>query len=370
MWSQKPEQRHLLSRSALTIVTVVSVVAVLVFGAITIGVTVGICHAPIGTSSGLSVATSFHAPRAVTSGNTVSLISTSSPWSYRFYDGQMGDLLNYLSNTLGLSTSFGAHYNETLGYLAGPDQDRAADVMTAFKNPNVQFILALRGGYGCLRIIDLLDYDAIRQNNKVFVGYSDLTGCLTAITLQTGMKTFYGPLGLSNMSNLNGFYLKKVVFDGAQMLFQNPAGYPITTIHGGKARGILLGGLLRIFVSLLGSKYLPLDYPWESVVLFLEDTNQLPEYIDRGLMQLRLSGVLGRVAGVVWGTCLGCTPTVPAQSLTLPQIFQDHFGPLQVPVFTGAMIGHIDQQFTLPLGGRIEIDADAGTLQMLEAGVA
>jgi muramoyltetrapeptide carboxypeptidase len=135
----------------------------------------------------------------------------------------------------------------------------------------------------------------------------------------------------------------------------------------GKARGRLLGGNLTVFTTIIGSGYLP---DFTDAILFLEDVEEAPYSLDRMFTQLKLAGILGRVKGVAWGTCDGCSPGEGFGSLTIPDLLEDHVKPLGVPAYAGAMIGHVDRQFTLPLGVQVELDADAGTITMLESAVA
>jgi muramoyltetrapeptide carboxypeptidase len=138
------------------------------------------------------------------------------------------------------------------------------------------------------------------------------------------------------------------------------------TITPGRARGRLLGGNLTVFTAIVGSGYLP---DFRDCILFLEDVEEAPYSLDRMLTQLKLAGILGQAKGVVWGTCDKCAPGEGFGSLTIPDVLDDHVKALGVPAFAGAMIGHVERQFTLPLGVQVEIDADAGTITMLESAV-
>jgi muramoyltetrapeptide carboxypeptidase len=140
----------------------------------------------------------------------------------------------------------------------------------------------------------------------------------------------------------------------------------IQTITPGTARGPILGGNLTVLTAIVGSGYLP---DWRGCVLFLEDVDEAVYRIDRMLTQLRLAGVLEQIAGFVFGRCTECEPESTYGSLTLEEVLRDHIAPLGVPAYRGAMIGHIPEQFTIPLGVRVEMNADAGTIRLLEPGV-
>jgi len=276
---------------------------------------------------------------------------------------------------LGLRAVFGDHLFDRYGYLAGRDEDRAADVNRFFADPKVSAVLALRGGWGCNRLLPLLDYDAIRKNPKILMGMSDITGLLVGITAETGLVTFYGPTGGSSWSEFTTDNARRVLFDGEAIAMSNKVGTDdrlvqvknrVQTINGGTARGPLLGGNLTVLTAMMGSDYLP---DFDGSILFVEDLNEDIYRVDRMLTQLSLAGVLGKVGGFVFGDCKNCDPGNGYGSLTLMEVLADHIGPLGVPAWYGSMIGHIADKFTVPLGVRAEIDADAGTIRLLEPAV-
>ena len=138
------------------------------------------------------------------------------------------------------------------------------------------------------------------------------------------------------------------------------------TIRGGKATGKILGGNLSLLTAVTGSEYLP---DWEGSILFIEDVDEAVYRIDRMMTELSLSGVLKKIRGFVFGRCTECDPGSGFGSLTMEEMLAEHIVPLGIPAFSGSMIGHIDEQFTIPLGIDVEIDADAGSIRMLERGV-
>jgi muramoyltetrapeptide carboxypeptidase len=165
-------------------------------------------------------------------------------------------------------------------------------------------------------------------------------------------------------------YMRRVLFNGEQVLYENPrtmsernslvpVEHRVRTIHPGTARGRLLGGNLTVLTAILGSPYLP---GWDSAILFLEDVGEDFYRVDRMFTQLKLAGVLEKIRGFVFGTCAECAPGEGFGSLTLDEIFNDHIRPLNVPAWSGAMIGHQMQQWTLPIGADVEIDAAKGTI--------
>jgi muramoyltetrapeptide carboxypeptidase len=285
------------------------------------------------------------------------------------------DIVEDTLRALGLVARRGPHLLDRRGSLAGADRDRAADAMAMFTDPTVKAVLPVRGGWGCARILPQLDFDAIRRNPKVLIGYSDLTALLLAIHARTGLIAFHGPNGASDWNPVSTDYFTRVVLRGESVTFTNPTDkgemlaqtqFRIKTITPGVARGRLLGGNLTVLTALLGSPYLP---DFRDAILFLEDVNEAPYRIDRMLTQLSLAGVLSSVKGVVWGTCHECEPEAGFGSATIPDLLDDHVKPLGVPAWRGALIGHIGRQFTLPIGGDVEIDATAGSIRMLAPAV-
>ena len=215
----------------------------------------------------------------------------------------------------------------------------------------------------------------LAKHPKALVGYSDITALLLAFHAKTGLVKFHGPVGASQWNAFNLDWMKRVLWNGEAATFANlkepddtlvPVRNRTRTITPGRARGRLLGGNLTVFTAIVGSGYLP---DFRDCILFLEDVEEAPYSLDRMFTQLKLAGILGGVKGVVWGTCDGCSPGQGFGSLTIPDVLDDHVKALGVPAFSGAMIGHVDRQFTLPLGVQVEIDADAGTITMLESAV-
>lgn len=306
-------------------------------------------------------------PRPLAPGDTVALVSPSSAVSDPF-DLQ---LAREVMEALGLRVVTGAHYAERRGHLAGSDAERAGDLNAAFADPDVAAIVCTRGGSGAARLLPLLDYEAIRANPKALLGYSDVTALHCAIQARTGLVTFHGPIGTGSWNRFNADQFRRVFFERELMRYENrieagdelvPRRNRTRTLVPGQARGRLLGGNLTVLTALAGSPYLP---DFDGAILFLEDVSEAPYRVDRMLTTLRLMGVLDRIAGFVFGECTDCDPGDGYGSLTLAQILDDFIVPLGIPAYTGAMIGHIREQFILPVGGEVELDADAGTLRLL-----
>jgi muramoyltetrapeptide carboxypeptidase len=277
---------------------------------------------------------------------------------------------------LGLRTRRGSNLLNRRGYLAGTDQERAADINAMIRDPDVRAVHCVRGGWGSARLLPLLDFDALRRSPKAIIGYSDITALLLAAHAKTGVVTFHGPNGASKWNPFNVDWFRRVLMEGEAVTFANlkdkgefltQVEHRVQTITPGIARGRLLGGNLTVLTTIVGSGFLP---PWDDCILFIEDVDEAPYRIDRMLTQLALSGILRQARAVIWGTCADCDPGEGFGSLTITDLLDDHVRPLGVPAWQGAMIGHVDQQFTLPVGLEVEVDAAAGTIRMVEPAVA
>ncbi len=307
-------------------------------------------------------------PRPLGIGDTVALVSPSSATDERL----SLQLAREAMEALGFEVRTGAHVAARRGHLAGSDAERAGDLNAMFADPGIAGIVCVRGGSGAARLLPLLDYEAIRANPKVLLGYSDITALHNAILAQAGLVTFHGPIGSGSWNAFNVDQFRRVFLERELVQYRNPvdAGDELVprrhrtlAITGGTARGELVGGNLSVLVGLAGSPYLP-DFTGR--ILFLEDVEEAPYRIDRMLTTLKLMGALDRIAGFIFGECTDCDPGDGYGSLTLDQILDDHIRPLGIPAYRGAMIGHLRQQFIVPVGARVEMDADAGTFRMLE----
>ena len=314
-------------------------------------------------------------PKRLAPGDTVALVSPASA-TFNSVDLQIA---KESLEALGFKVRPGEHMLERHGNLAGADKARAEDLNRAFADKSVAGIHAIRGGWGSARLLPYLDYDTIRRNPKVLIGYSDITALHMAINAKTGLTTFHGPIGLGRWDAWSVDYYKRVLMNGEAVTFTPKQGlsdrnslvqteFRVQTITPGKARGRLLGGNLTVLTAILGSPYVP---DWENTILFCEDIGEDYYRMDRMVTQLKLAGVLGKIKGFVFGSCSECGPgDGNFGALTLEEIFIDHVKPLGVPAWQGAMIGHAQPQWTLPVGAPVEIDASAGTMRLLEPAVS
>lgn len=278
---------------------------------------------------------------------------------------------------MGLVPKPAPHLLSRHGYLAGTDEERAADLNAMYADKDVRAVFAVRGGWGSARILPRLDFDVIRANPKLLIGFSDITALHMAFAARAGFTTIHGPNAGSAWGAPSWEPFRDLVFNGATPIYTNPVTnedrlaqrqWRTFTIRPGKATGRLLGGNLTVLSALMGTPWLP---DFKGAILFLEDVDEAEYRIDRMLTQLALGGVLRSVAGVVFGQCTNCRATGASYGgFTLSEVLRHHLAPLGVPVFQGALIGHIANQFSMPIGIRAEMDADAGTIRILDAAVA
>lgn len=310
-------------------------------------------------------------PARLRQGDTVGLIAPASS------DDDPAHLEAALATVrgMGLVPRLGTHVSDRFGYLSGTDRDRAADVNAMFADNAVRAVFAIRGGWGGARILPLLDWDLIRAHPKLLVGSSDTTALHLAFAARAGFATIHAPNVANRWDMISWASFWRLAFTGETPLLGQEDGpdrtlprWQTTTIRPGKATGRLLGGNLTVLSTLMGTPWLP---DFTGAILFLEDVGEAEYRIDRMLNQLALAGVLGKVAGVVFGQCTRCTSGYPDYAgFTVPQILEQYLAPLKVPAFTGANIGHVANQLSLPVGVRVEIDADAGTIRLLQPIVA
>lgn len=318
-------------------------------------------------------------PEHLKPGDTVGLLSS----GFRASDE---DGIQYASErlkALGLNVKYGKSILKHDAYFAGTDKERAADLNEMFADSKVKAIFEVRGGWGSNRILPYLNYELIKNNPKILIGFSDITSLLLAIHSKTNLVTFHGPMGIEAWPQFTVNYLKRILFAGEKVVLANPktfdsqvdiiqTDYRIRTITGGVAKGKLIGGNLTVIVSMLGSEYLP---NWKGAILFIEDVDEDYYQIDRMMEQLKMAGVLDKISGFIFGQCKRCSAggsgstSSTIGSLTLTQILNHYIKPLRIPAWSGAMIGHESQMFTLPEGISVQIDADKGTISMLRSAV-
>jgi muramoyltetrapeptide carboxypeptidase len=265
------------------------------------------------------------------------------------------------------------HILERFGYLAGTDKMRADDLNEMYARRDISGIFCARGGYGCARILPMLDYNTIKNNPKVIIGYSDVTALLYGIFVKTGLICFHGPVGISTFNQFSIEYLEDVLINGhdkMELINSKDGVSQLKTIKSGKGTGQLIGGNLSIIVSLIGTSY---DIDSEGKLFFIEEVQEEPYRIDRMLTQMIQSGKFSKAAGIALGIFHRCEPKEKdpefPKSFTLHEVFEDRLSALDIPVLYGLSFGHITDKFTIPFGLRAELNSSNQTLTLLEPAV-
>ncbi len=300
-------------------------------------------------------------PKALKRGDTLGLVAPASP----IYDPNDFDEMMVSLMDLGFKLKLSKHVRNQRGFLAGTDKHRAQDLMNMFKDPDVDGVMCVRGGWGCNRILPHIDFNVMHDNPKVFCGFSDITSLHMAIYKESGLHTFHGPVGASNWNDFATDAFTRIAMKGEKTTFHIPEDdVDNFTINSGTTQGKLLGGNLTVLTSMIGSEYVP---SFKNAVLFVEDVGESIYRIDRMIMQLKLAGILDEISGFIFGKCTDCDSG--ENSLTIQQVLDDHIKPLNIPAFYGAMISHADDNITLPVGIDAEIDASKKTIRILDSGV-
>jgi muramoyltetrapeptide carboxypeptidase len=251
------------------------------------------------------------------------------------------------------------------GYLAGPDTSRAADLRWAIEGADTDAIWALRGGYGTMRLVSSLDLAPLARRPKAFIGFSDNTTLHLAFA-RSGLVSFHAPHAGAAMPSMTESCFRRVLFDPlpAGVLPNGEADSPRALI-GGVAEAPLIGGNLALLAACCGTRY---ALSARDRILVLEDVGEAAYRIDRMLTQLLLAGALDGVRGIALGHF--STPADEPLAAPLDELFIERLAPLGVPVLAGLPFGHVDEHWSLAFGVVARLDADAGTLALLEGAVA
>lgn len=281
-----------------------------------------------------------------------------------------------LCRALGFQPVLGANAHRRHGYLAGSDDERLADLNTALADSSIDAIWCLRGGFGITRILDRVDLAALAEHPKAVIGYSDITALLLALHRVTGVAGFHAPMARTPLTTFSREHFERVLgrATAAGRLGRVPhaAGVlvprtnRIITIRAGVAQGPLIGGNLSLLSALAGTRYFP---NLDGAILFLEDVGEDLYRIDRMLAQLRMMGALDRLAGVVLGQFTEMKRGTSDGALGFDEVMASYLDPLGIPAAFGFPIGHVDDQWTMPIGVRARLDAGAGEVDLLESAV-
>jgi len=286
-------------------------------------------------------------PPTLKHGDTIGLIAPSSP----LQAGRLEAGTRYLTQK-GFQVKPGRHLNDSNRFLAGLDEDRAADIMTFILDPDIKAIMAVAGGYGSQRLLPLLDFDLIRKHPKIITGFSDTTA------LQLGLLT------MSGLVSYTGFTFRDVdkphidaLVDETLMCALKGESVTITegvAVRAGTAKGVLIGGNLECLIALMGTPYQP---DFRDCILLIEDVFAEPFQTDSRLSQLQLAGIFDLVSGVIFGTFSHCIAKHdPERDGTIADVISEWSQKITVPTITNFPYGHIDRRCMLPIGKEILLE--------------
>lgn len=287
-------------------------------------------------------------------GDTIGIIAPASCTSYE-------KVLDAKKNIegMGYKVVLGECTNKQWYSYAGTDEERAREINSFFANKDIEAIICMRGGYGCNRLIEYVDFEVIRNNPKIFVGYSDITTLHMAINEKTGLVTYHGPMAVSNFS---GEYNQDTYRDFIEVVSEVSKPREIKNFSKelgvlceGKAKGKLVGGNLATLIATLGTEY---DLDYEGKILFLEEIGEKTYKVDRFLNQLKKHKVFKKISGVILGDFKNCLPD-SEKDMSLMEVFEDYFKNLGKPVIYNLESGHSEPMLTLPFGAECEIDTES-----------
>lgn len=307
-------------------------------------------------------------PESLRNGDTIGIISpASSPDDL----SRINKGVNYFER-LGYQVEVGKNVGKYEGYLAGTDEERIEDLHDMFSNKNIRAIICVRGGYGSPRLLGKIDYQLIKKNPKIFVGYSDITALQLAFFTKANLVTFAGPMVAVDFHSEINRYTEEIFWRTITSTKKIekvilPEGESLLPMKKGRAEGEIIGGNLSLILSLLGSPYIP---KFKDKILFLEDIDEAPYKVDRMLNQLTIAGILKKISGVLLGEFTDCVEKdAEKKTLTLDEVFEKYLGELRIPVIKNFPHGHRKANHTIPFGIKTKVNADKGYVEFLESAV-
>jgi len=268
-------------------------------------------------------------------------------------------------NLIGLS-SFDCELKEMIhGHFSGDDEQRLNDVHKFWTNDQIDAIFCIRGGYGATRLLDRIDYELIKQNPKIFVGFSDITALQSAFFVKTGLISFHGIVGASEFTDYVAEQIKNLMFKITENYILPHKSFKV--LNQGVANGRIVGGNLSLLVSLIGTEYL---YKFEDNIVFIEEISEPPYKIDRMLNHLLMTTDLKKASAIVFGSFRDCEPEdfemTLDESFSIEQIIKRDFSKLQMPIVFDVNFGHIKDGLVFPIGVNALLDTKNEEIKLLE----
>lgn len=293
--------------------------------------------------------------RSLVPGARVALVAPAGPIHQRDVDRAIAN-----THAFGWEPVVGAHVLDRYSYFAAPDAERLHDLNAALRDDAVDAIWCIRGGYGVMRILDGIDFDALRERPRPVMGYSDITALHAGVNRRADMISYHAPVAREEITPFTRDSFVRAVIEHTDSC---GVATNARVIRGGVAHGRVAGGNLSLLAALAGTPYMP-ELDW--AILVLEDVNEALYRVDRMLTQLHLAGALRNVAGIAFGECTNCTadetPDDSREGRTLDDVLREFADALHIPCITNIPLGHIDEHWTIPLGAVATLDADALTL--------
>ncbi|MBU5591693.1 LD-carboxypeptidase [Clostridium sp. MSJ-4] len=292
-------------------------------------------------------------------GDTIAVVAPAG-----FEDNSLIDEKISIISSLGFNIKRAEHLYNKYGYLAGQDIDRAKDVMDAFLDDSVKAIICFRGGYGSLRILPYLNFEIIRKNPKIFMGFSDITALLNAIYEKSSLITFHGPMINSDMMNIYNLksFVNTLMKNSDTFEIINPKTNMMRFYGSESADGILVGGNLSLICSTLGTDY---EIDTKDKILFIEDVDEEPYKIDRMLTQLKLCNKLSECKGFIVGDFIDCHSS-NSMSFSLEEVLKKDLLSFNKPTVIGISSGHGSTNLILPIGARCKINTNEKKIEICE----
>lgn len=333
-------------------------------GLLSLGTTALLAHTPEGVASPKKT----KRPKRLQAGDTIGLVAPGFSVSQK----QIAAMTQFLENAgfkVFQTGRMGQH-----GYFSNTDQERATDLNEMFSNPEIDAILCARGGYGCTRILDLIDYQSIAKHPKIILGFSDVTALLQAIHKKTGLIGFHGPVGTTIENTYAQQCLSALLMEANNKTlirpldlkgtaFEKESVYQRYTIHKGQASGRLVGGSLTLICALIGTPY---EMDFTGAIVCIEDVQEKPYRVDRMLTQLLQTKTFKKASGIIFGVCAGCDTEKNEGNFTLSEVIQNRLAPLAIPSMYGFSFGHVPDNCTLPIGAQVFIDTELFQLNIEE----
>jgi len=301
-------------------------------------------------------------PKPLKKGDKIGLIGASSPIPQDRIEPSIKAM-----EDLGFEVVLGESCRGYHGFLSGSDELRAKDINDMFEDKSIKGIFAIRGGYGAARLLDMLDYNMIKKNPKVFAGYSDVTALHNVLNEKCKLITFHTPMASTEfykgVDDYTMNYFRKNIFSDEPLgILKNPEGQEIKTLAPGKAKGKLVGGNLSLVVSSMGTPY---ELDTKDKILFLEDVDEYPYRIDRMLLQLKQCGKFKDAAGIILGAWTDCKANEGDNSLTLMEVFEELIKTENKPTIYNLACGHCMPTMSIPLGAIVKINGNKGEVTVL-----